>query len=233
MDKIAYLILSFFLLFIWVFIFIARSDLREKIIKTSILGGFLGLISEFWYFKDYWRPPSLFGEAIISIEDFLFGFFILGISATIYDTIFFKKNIVGKKERKIFFGILFITGIIFLLIFNNWLGINSIFVTSFIFIFFSVIIVLIRKDLFKVSIISGLLNLIIIIIPIYVIALNIMFPEFCNHYWLLANTKFGKTIYNVPMTELLWYFSIGCLAGVGYDFVFGNIKSNKINKSQN
>jgi hypothetical protein len=208
----------------WIIIIIVRKDLKTKILRTSIAGGFAGIVSEFWYLKDYWQPPSLLGRSTISIEDFLFGFFITGIIVSIYDIVFRKRNIKQEKERKIFFGILFLMGVIFLLIFNNWLGVNSIFVSSFVFIIFSAVMIFVRKDLLMPSILSGLLT-VIIIIPIYVIFFNIISPEYWDKYWLLTNTKFGIMVLgNIPATELLWYFSFGCLAGIAYDFADGNTK---------
>ena len=232
MDKYAYLLISAFLFLPWVIIFLSRTDLREKIIKASFLGGLAGLIANFWYFKDYWQPPSLLGHSVISIEDFLFGFVITGVAVAIYDITFTARNIQQEKSRKGFFGILFLLGTISLLIFNNWLGFNSIFVSSFAFIIFSVVIVLIRKDLLMPSIVSGILT-VLIITPIYAIIFNWVSPEYWASYWLLAETKFGVTVLgNIPATELLWYFSWGCLAGIGYDFASGTKKVTKFKNKE-
>jgi len=52
---------------------------------------------------------------------------------------------------------------------------------------------------------------------------NFISPGYWDKYWLLANTAFGiKIIGNIPVTELLWYFSWSCLAGIAYDFYHGN-----------
>jgi len=189
--------------------------------KASIVGGFTGLIAEFWYFKDYWQPPLLLGQSVVSFEDFLFGFLITGIAISIYNTIFTAKSIQQEKNRKLFFGFLFLFGIACLLVFNNWIGFNSIFVSSLAFIIFSAVMVFMRNDLLIPSVMSGVLVL-IIIIPIYAIIFNVISPDFWDTYWLLADTKFGITVLgNIPVTELLWYFSWGCLAGIGYDFAYG------------
>jgi hypothetical protein len=224
MDRYTYLFISLFLFIPWFIIIFKRPDLRRKVIKTSLIGGVAGLIANFWYFRDYWRPPSLFGNTVISIEDFLFGFLITGIAASIYDPVFNKKYVKKHKKRKKFFGNLFLIGVIILFIFNNWLGINSIFVSSFAFLGFSIIIVSIRKDLIIPSIVSGLL-VTLIIIPIYIILFNYISPTYWDKYWLLANTSFGIEILgNIPVTELIWYFTWGCFAGISYDFVSGSEK---------
>lgn len=100
MDRYTYLFISLFLFIPWFIIIFKRPDLRRKVIKTSLIGGVAGLIANFWYFRDYWRPPSLFGNTVISIEDFLFGFLITGISASIYNTAFNKKYVKKHKKRK-------------------------------------------------------------------------------------------------------------------------------------
>lgn len=51
-------------------IYSVRTELRQMILRLSFVGGFMGLIAEYWYFKDYWRPPNLLGVTRVSIEDF-------------------------------------------------------------------------------------------------------------------------------------------------------------------
>lgn len=222
MEKYTYLLLSLYLLFVWLIIFLfLKKESRKILIKTSIVGGLAGLIAELWYFKDYWHPPSLFNNTI-SLEDFLFGFAFTGIAATIYEVIFKKENKKYGKGHKIIFIILFVIGVFSLLLFNNLLKINSIFVSSLAFLIFSLIMVFIRKDLAMRFIMSGILSL-LVIIPIYVLLFNFIFPAYWGKYGLLANTTFGiRVIVNVPVTELLWYFSWSCLAGIVYDFYYGS-----------
>ncbi|OGH24124.1 MAG: hypothetical protein A3B47_04625 [Candidatus Levybacteria bacterium RIFCSPLOWO2_01_FULL_39_24] len=222
-DKYIYLLLSILLLLIWsVFFLFLKKEVRRILIKASVVGGLAGLIAEFWYFKDYWRPPLLFGDAKIFLEDFLFGFAFTGIAATIYKVLFKKEGSKHEKGHRIIFFVFFVIGILSLLLFNNLLKINSIFVSSFVFLILSFMMVFIRKDLVMQSIMSGILSL-SVIIPIYILLFNFISPGYWDKYWLLANTAFGiKIIGNIPVTELLWYFSWSCLAGIAYDFYHGN-----------
>lgn len=72
------------------------------LLKVSAIGGLAGLISEMWYFNDYWRPPTLLGNSKISIEDFLFGFSFTGIAALVYKVIVRKRPIQAKSRKKLF-----------------------------------------------------------------------------------------------------------------------------------
>ncbi len=224
MNQYAYLFISLFLCVPWVLFIVFRPGLKRKILKASVIGGFAGFIAEFWYFRDYWRPPSSVGVASVSPEDFLFGFFITGIAVSVYDVVFRKSNSNGEKPRKKFFGFLFLIGVIALFLFNNGLGFNSIFVSSIAFIIFSVTMALIRKDLWMPLLGSGILTL-LITIPVYMIIFNLIAPTYWDSYGLLSETSYGITVFgNVPITELIWYFSWGCLAGIAYDFSSGKKK---------
>ena len=227
MEKLIYFFGCILLFTIWLFIFYLRSDLRKKMIEISIFGGIFGPIAELWYFADYWRPPSLFGIAVPSIEDFLFGFSIVGICASIYYFIFNKKQryenksiaivdfLINKKLISIVLNI-----IILMIILNNLLKINSIFASSFIFLICSIFILFKRKKLLSLSVTASLF-LPLLILPIYHLILNIIItPDFFQKYWLLNNTFWGiKILGNIPITELIWYFAAGSFFSVLYEFV--------------
>lgn len=224
MDKYIFFIVCLYLILIWLLIYILRKDLRQKLIKASLMGGLAGLIAEFWYFRDYWRPPSLFGQNVISLEDFLFGFAIVGVLATIFDVILKKKLADGFKKRKWLFYLFFILGVLSLIIFTNWLKFNSIFISFLAFFIFTIIIVIIRKDLLLPSLLSGLLA-VAVIIPCYLFLFNFISPDYWGNYWLLYNTSYGIIILNsLPVAELFWYFCLGCLVGINYEFASGKKK---------
>lgn len=58
---------------VWLFVFLARKDLRKEVLSTSFVIGVVGLFSELWYRRDYWNP-EIFTSHSIGLEDFLFGF---------------------------------------------------------------------------------------------------------------------------------------------------------------
>jgi hypothetical protein len=222
--KYGYLFLGIFLLLIWIVFYIIRKNLRRKLIKASLFGGLAGFIAEYWYFKDYWHPYSILGRKIISPEDFIFGFTITGISVVVYDIFFKKKDEDYVKNNKRTFGIMFLIGVISLFAFNIFLGFNSIFVSSITFIILTIYMLSKRTDLWKEGLFSGLIVLIIMFV-VYHILFNIIFLDFWDKCWLLTNTRYGVTIYgNIPLTEMIWYFTWGSFSGVAYNFASGKKK---------
>lgn len=227
MEQFSYLLLTVNISFVWLLIYFCRKDLRRRILKSSIFGGGAGIVSEFWYFSDYWDPPSIFGLAVVSIEDVLFGFLITGVSVSIFDFILSKDSKKSGKGNKKLFGVFFILGLLGLLLFNNFLGFRSILVTSFFFIAFSVIMVIIRHDLLFPSIVSGIFMVIIMAI-IYSIVFGIISPEYWNKYLIYKEMNFDLIVCKyIPPSELLWYFAWGCFVGAAYDFTSGRIKTSK------
>jgi hypothetical protein len=222
MDTYIYLLLAFFLSIFWIIIYYYKVDLRKKMIKTGIIGGFLGFIAEYWYLKDYWRPPTILGNAVISVEDFLVGFFLFGISISIYNFVFKKQDSKDKsdKSRKTHFFVFFIIGILAMIILPSY-GYNSMFVSPALFLLFTIIIVIIRKDLFYKALYSGIL-LVTIVAPIYILLFVIISPNYWQNYWLLSNTKYDITLFGkIPCIEIIWYFSWGSFCGVCYSFYSG------------
>jgi hypothetical protein len=56
----------------------------------------------------------------------------------------------------------------------------------------------------------------------YIILFDVISPHFWDNYWLLADTKWGITIFgNVPVTELVWYASWAVFVSVSYPFISG------------
>ena len=222
--KYGYLFLGVFLFFIWTLFYALRKDLRRKLIKVSLYGGFAGFIAEYWYFKDYWHPYSILGRKIISPEYFIFGFTITGISVVVYDIFFKTKDQDYVTNNKKTFGMMFLIGVGSLFFFNIFLGYNSIFVSSITFTILLLFMLSKRTDLIKEAIYSGIIVLIMIFV-VYHILFNLIFLDFWDKCWLLAKTKYGITIYgNIPLTEMIWYFTWGSFSGVAYNFASGKKK---------
>lgn len=227
MDTITYLLITVFLFVPWLIVYYKRAGARKKMLKTSVMGGLAGLIAEYWYFQDYWHPPTLLGQTVISIEDFLFGFTVTGLSVSIYEMVFAVSMIKTETNRKKLFGLLFLTGVAAMMIFNIGFKVNSIVVSCCCFLFFTAIMTALRPDLIKQALLSGLLML-CVIIPVYTILFDVLNTDYWDTYWLLANTRLGVTIMGqIPVTELCWYFSWGSMAGIAHSFASGSVRVPK------
>lgn len=228
MQTYSYFLLGVFLAIPWLLIFYFKKNLRRRILIASCIGAPFAFINS-WFRLDYWNPPELFFFYIMSIEDILFAFTTTGISFTIFDALFTQQQVKAYKSRKnlSYLFIPIIIGSFFFL--QNYLGLNSMFMWAIPMIVLAIVVVIIRKDLFIPSILSAILSM-LIAIPIYIILFNYISPDYWDKYWYLKGTKYETSILgNVPLMELLWYFSWGCFSGVMYDFAKGTKKiPNKI-----
>lgn len=220
MEQYIYLFLGLFLSVLWVIIYSVKKDLRRKMLKSSIIGGFSGFIAEYWYLRDYWRPPTVLGNAVISIEDFLVGFVIIGVSMSIYNFVFRKNEVEVTAPRKATFYILFAIGFVAMVALPP-LGLNSMLVSPASFVCCTIYIIWQRPDLLKKAIWSGILFL-GITFPIYIILFELIAPDYWKKYWILAETELGIRCYgSIPWIEIIWYFTWGSFGGICYDFYSG------------
>lgn len=225
-ETSAYLLLSLWLLLVWTVCFRLRPDLRRRMWKASIPGALAGALAEVWYFTDYWRPPTVFGVGVIGPEDFLVGFAVTGVAVAAYDVVFGTKNVPAFPQRKGGFWLLFLAGLAMLLIGSNVLGMNSCMVSEAAFVLLALIIVVLRPDLLRVSLLSGALTA-LAALPAYLVLFGWLLPDYWDTYWII-DSPFWRSlvIWHIPLTEILWYFTWGCLAGVLQSFVGGTAKAS-------
>lgn len=226
-DTYVYLLAALPFFVLSMVFFVIRPDLRGLIIKAGLLGGVAGLLSEYWYFKDYWQPPSLRGLAAVSVEDFVFGFGVTAVAASVYKVMthagLVKKDKPALNQLMVFMA----GGLGLLVIFNNWLGLNSIFVSSAIFLGIAMVILVQRKDLLKQAVFTAVV-LVCFATLVYLPLFNILAPDYLRDYFLLDSHVFNPSIFGaMPVFEIMWYFSWGFLAGILYDFVSGSYASSE------
>lgn len=213
--RYSYLIMGTLFFVIWLIIFIFRKTLRKEMLVMSIIFAIAGVIVEPAYVHDWWRPITITGT-IVGFEDFLFGFAIGGISSVIYETLF-KKRIIEQKSRKkdhsfIAFGMFFIGifGVCFTLF-----SLNS-FISSIIAFSIGIIIILIsRKDLLVVSLVTAVTVTILASIT-YTIT-ELITPGWVQAFWYFRNVP-NIVIFNVPIDDIVWYFLAGAFIGPLYEF---------------
>lgn len=220
-DNYIYLALSASFFLVAIIFSFYRKDLRSLIIKTGIIGGVVGILSEFWYFNDYWKPPTIFGTSYFPLEDFLFGFGVTAVGATVFkvvNSLQMKKTFPSRKKEALFY---FATSAVLLVIITNLLTLNSIFVSSVLFIIISTFILYQRNDLIAQSLVTALL-LVGFATIIYALLFGQFSDTYLEKYFLLNDTRVNFNLFGtMPLTEMLWYFSWGMLAGTIFDYARG------------
>ncbi len=222
--KYAYLILDIPFFVIWVLFFLLSKETRKEQLIMSVLFIPAGPLSELLYFSDYWAPASVFsfsiGPVIVYIEDLIFAFALGGVGSVIYEAIFSKILSVPKGSVHYVIAIpliILVGGLVTVSLFL--LGVNSIFATSLGFIVAALLIVSQRKDLFIDSLLSGVLITVIMFIAYGVLIVFIPNTnELIRQGWLLYGTQFDIRILGIPLTEMMWYFTWGMVAGPLYEF---------------
>ena len=216
----SYLIADLVLLVIWFVLFFWRKDVRKEMLYISIIFGFVGLLVEPIFLKDWWNPLTI-TTTMIGFEDFLFGFTFAGIASVIYSVIFKKrvriKKVNKKKEFKRNKNYLILSAFLVGLFFSSFyiLKLNSFYSSIIAFIIPLTIIWIKRKDLIINSITSGLLLMIIVCIWFWIPEL--ITPEWINTHWFLENLS-GITILKVPLEDLIWSFLAGAFIGPLYEY---------------
>src|SRR3990167_2303674 len=94
-----YLLANIVELVIWLALFIWRKDIRREMLIMSFYFGMAGVVLEFVYTIDWWHPLTITGTRV-GIEDFLFGFWIGGIAAVIYEVVF-RRHLRSMRKRPI------------------------------------------------------------------------------------------------------------------------------------
>lgn len=215
-----YLLMGILFFFIWLILFLKRHDIRKEMLIMSLIFGLAGPLTDVLYYKDWWSPLTI-TNSVISLEAFIVGFSLGGIISVIYEEIFkdhLKEKRKDKKRRKldtgIFFAILIVTGGIF---FGSHflLGLNSLIATILAMTIPTIFIWFKRKDLIRVSLLSGILTLSLAVM-VYSL-LEFFTPNWVNAFWQFKNIS-ELTVLNVPVDDVIWYFLAGCFIAPLYPF---------------
>jgi hypothetical protein len=229
-DKYIYLLGSLVTLALLVPIFILRKDMRRFIVKAGIVGGFAGLVSEFWYFKDYWVPPTTTGVATSSPEDFIFGFAFVALGATIFP--FFLKqphesSRGGWKWTTIWMLAFVLLGLVVL---TNILGINSL-IASTILMFALVVYILIRQPKLWRRAALGAAALGVYVMIAYALLIAVLSPHYIERYYTYVGQSWNPWLLGyMPLIELIWYLAVGALTPIVFEYIILQSKAKKTAK---
>lgn len=213
MEKYGYLILTIPFLVVLGWIYIRRPDLRHSILKVGIIGGIVGLISELWYFQDYWRPDTLFGFGIPSLEDFLFGFGVIGLGAMLPIYVLkltWPKKRDGRRKRIL---ALALGALLAMVVLTSVLKVNSIVTSYIIFLVITAIGLIKRPWLWKSMLISAV-SLVLLGAIVYWIGSVTGLFDWQNTEVYLVGAQAWAPVYLgfLPLTELIWYALWGTAA---------------------
>jgi hypothetical protein len=223
--KYSYLGYSLFFLSLWIIFYILRPDLRRRMLIFSLIITPLGPLSEIWFLRDYWRRPTITGYPI-SIEDAIFAFAIGGIAYSIYK-IFFNMTVVPSKDQPqrgwlviAFFVITFLP----LVLLTDLLHVNSIFSSTLSLFLIAVLTWVLRPDLLKSSIVSGLM-IVVLFFFVYK-GMQVIFPG-AIEYWCTGCNPSGLRISGINLEELLWDFTWGLAGSTMVEAVTGQKLQNR------
>ncbi len=221
MDKYIYLTGGLVFVLLALIGCLVRKDLIPLAKRVGILA-IPATLSELVFAHDYWRPPVVLGLTQLSLDDFVF---ILGvvITAGIAYPVCARKVYSGAKHPTYWrvYALFVVISLVALVAEAFDVGINSVVLISGLFVIFTAIMLYVRPDLAKASLLSGVGGVAFMAI-LYVIFFDVITPHWWDNYWLLAHTRLGAQVLgNVPVTELAWYFSWFMFASISFPFVEG------------
>jgi hypothetical protein len=212
---------------IFFILFLLKKNLRKEMIYSGLLWLPFGALQPL-FVPEYWNPHVLIRFNGLDIESFLWCFFIGGIAAVLYETAFnlkLKKIKRTAKSQTHAFAIyvLLVLGAIFAILikfFTNFSVLRSSFVFALIILaysFFS------RRDLVKVSLVSGILFLVLYILILLFI--DCLFPGFIINQWNFQATL-GIYLIGIPLEEYIFAYLFGAMWAPIYEEI-KNIKLSK------
>jgi len=216
MRAYAYLLYGLTFLVPWVVVWIRRRDLRLELAVSSLATAPLGPLFERWYHADYWKP-DLVGPTAVGFEDVLLGFGVGGLGAVAYEAITGRGRVARYGRRNpIFFLAIFLFGLAAHAIAVP--GVNSIYVSMGVFLVATALMVIPRRDLVPVALVSGAVVAAFMIFNYQVVLL--FHPTLFEDFWFLSNLS-GRFILRVPIEEPLWGFLWGAFIGCAWKYGFG------------
>ena len=184
-DRYFYLIWTGLFFLIWLALFLHRKDLRKEMLFMGGLFGIGGILSQYVYLIDWWKPITIIGT-LIGFEDFFIGVFIGGIAAVVYEEVYHKKE--RRKCKNFLLRNVIITGVLIgCCFFGSFflLNLNSFYSSVLAFTIPTFFILSKRKDLIKYSFVSGILMLLIGVAVYFILFL--VTPDYFHKFWYLRD----------------------------------------------
>lgn len=210
--KYTYFLGSLLFFTYWFYLFFKLKEYHQRLLIISSLYAILGVTFGLVYTADWWQPETILGYRV-GIEDFMLGFSNAGI-ASVWYLLFLKIKSKGQASWMRIVIPLISTGISTLILFRmfDW---NSFYANS-IGILTAIIYILIkRRDLIKISLMSGAV-MVLISLPIYLLMIFIS-PGWVEHTWMLDKLS-GVLLLGIPVEDFVWYFLVGGMVSIIYPY---------------
>jgi|GEM_PF-4357478 len=218
-DRFIYSLLPIPFLILTIVIFIVRKDLRRRIIKVGLIGGVAGWAANIWYFIDYWRPPSLFGQTVFSIEDFVTGFALAAVGVTLWPLLTghpYVKSVKGSKRKPLLWFTL--AGIAYFVLLVNVFKVGSPVATLSLVLIPSIVMIVRKPRLLKQALVVGGILVVISFID-YFFLFHVFSTGYLQRYFLMTDRWYDPSILGFyPFLEAAWYFTWGVFATVFVDY---------------
>lgn len=216
-----FLILSLLFLIPSFLVFLLRRDLRRMMVSLALYS-IPFAFTERYFYPTYWEPKFLWNLVEIfgfGVEDLIFVIGLSGFSSTIYAVVFKKRfypiKQVGYSPRFILIFLFLI--ITFAVLIFVYLEIHLIYGAPILMIVLYFGISLKRQDLLLPGIFGGILCCLVYTSLCYVIYL--IYPDIFQITW--HTEKFlNKKLFFIPIEEILYSFTAGCIATVFYPTVY-------------
>lgn len=214
-----YLLMGLLFLAGWLFLYMKRRDERKELLAISFIFCILGVVSDYLYVKDWWRPETILGGAPFSGETLLAAFGIMGISAVLPEYILRLKTTPPQKvfSRPKLISLFLLLAFLLALFYSSYylLHTSSLAASIFVIAVPTAFMWGRRLDLVKVAAINGIL--LVGIASLVYTALNFITPGWIDRFYLFQNTP-DTLILSLPIDDLLFYFFIGIFSGTFYEW---------------
>lgn len=210
-----WLTFSLIILGVWFIIFLAKKNLRRKMLVVSLFTMLFGL-TEPLFVPAYWHPPSLFNLASTTgfdIESFIFSFAVGGIGATIYESVFGAKYVKMSmhemhSKRHRYHRLAILSPVIAFALLHLFTSLNPIYAAIAAMLVGGIATILCRPDLTRRIITGGLLFLGIYFV--FFLAFTTAYPNAVRSIWNLSAIS-GILIFGIPIEELAFAFTFGLM----------------------
>jgi len=147
------------------------------------------------------------------------GFTTSGVTAVIFKELFSRITYRTKKTYNHWINAIPVfIGVLIMFFLFSYLRVFSFYANLIGLGVMALIILLIRRDLFREAILGGLL-LLIISLPVYWI-IFLLFPSWRDQTWF-ADSISDIYFISIPYEDLVWWFFVGANFAVVYDFING------------